>query len=101
MDIDHVVVIASKIALALLVRKVRGSDMARIIDRKRTAIFVSNRNQEMYGLPFRAFETVWAETEINKDCVVCQARKGGDDDLLSEVRSQVAKAVPVDFPKIR
>lgn len=99
-DIDYVVVIASKIALALLMSDVEGSDVAKIIDKRRTAIFVSNGNQEMYGLPFRAFDTMWAETEINKDCVVCQARKGYDDALLSEVRNQVAKAAKIDFPKI-
>jgi molybdopterin/thiamine biosynthesis adenylyltransferase len=119
-DIDYVVCIASKIALALLMSKVEDSDIARLIDSRRTVIFVSNQRQEMYGVPFEPFGTVWAETGINKDCIVCseapfsesenrtsptpkaygQAKKEDDDVLLYKVRDRVAKADAVDFPKI-
>ena len=98
-DIDHVVVIASKIALALLMDDVEGSGIARMIDRGRTVVFVANQRQEIYGLPFEPFETVWAETEINRNCAVCQVRKEDDDNLLSAVRARVAKAAAVDFPE--
>lgn len=91
-DIDYVVAIASKIALALLMLDVQGSEVAKIIDRGRTAVFASNVAQVMYGIAFEPFGVVWAQTKLNEDCVACRAKEFNSE-LLSRVQSQIAALV--------
>jgi len=98
-DIEHVVVIASKIGLALLMTSVEGSGVAKLIDRQHTAVFVSNQRQGIYNLPFEPFGVIWAETDVNENCVVCRV-KMKDEATLSKARALVAKAAISGFPEI-
>ena len=97
-DISHVVVIASKVALSLLLTDARGADTPGIIDRNRNLIFVSNVGQEMYGVAFEPFGAVWAETQVNYRCHVCHAKAtASNSESLSRIREIVSRAKPVEL----
>ena len=99
-DISHTVIIASKVALSLLVSHVEDSDVAGVIDSRRTLALVSNGAQELYGIPFEPLGILWAETEVDENCEICRVRAEDHDALLVQARARVAGAVAMDFPDI-
>ena len=97
-DISHTVIIASKVALGLLMSHMEDSDVAGVIDSRRTLALVSNGTQELYGIPFEPMGILWAETEVNENCEICRVRGEDHDALLAQVRARVAAAAVMDLP---
>jgi molybdopterin/thiamine biosynthesis adenylyltransferase len=76
-DVLHVTLCASKIALALLLRETN-SAAARILDPGRTVLFVGNSVDWVWREPF---ETIWARAERRPDCV-CRIAPGSSTAAL-------------------
>jgi hypothetical protein len=77
-DILHVTVCATKIALALLLRGT-GARVAEILDPARSVLFVGNSPTWIWKEPF---ETVWARAERRSDCICRLGPAASTADLL-------------------
>lgn len=77
-DIGHVTVCASKVALALLLLG-SGADAETILDPARSVLFVGNQVDWIWKAPF---ETVWARANRRESCVCRLAPGASTADLL-------------------